>query len=323
MSKDNKKTKKQDQKQDSPKYITDNSSVEITIKWEEVQPIYQKTLKKLAKNLKLKGFRKGKVPLKIAEEKIDPNKLYNAVLQQVLPKHYQEAIEANKAKPLTEPEFQPISLNKDNDWIIKAYYAEEPEIKLKGYKKVVKKALKKAEKHIKETEKQAKEEAKKDKEKNKKKKKDGEKQAPTELTDAQKKDIKVQALFRELIKELAPQVPELLLRQNTRREIQKLQQQLKQLNIQLEDYLKSRGMNEQQLTSQMAMTSLNQLQGEFLLNAIAQKENIEVKDKEIDKRIAEVEDEKVKDRLKKDNYYQEYLKSVMLKQKTIEWLLEQ
>jgi len=323
--KDTKKAQQADKKnQKQTQYIADNKSIDITIKWSEVEPVYQKVIKKLAKNLKLKGFRKGKVPLKVAEEKLDPNKIYNYVLQELLPQHYKEAMEEAKAKPLTEPEFQPISLNKDNDWIIKAYYAETPEIELKSYKKVVKKALKEADKNIKEVEKKQ-AEARKKAEKEAKEEKNDKKKAdkkPAGLTDTQKKDMKVQALFSALIKELEPQVPELLLRQNTRREIQRLQQQLKQLNIKLEDYLKSRGMTEQQLASQMAMTSLNQLQGEFLLNAIAEKEKLEVKDKEVDARIDEIDNKEAQEKLRNDKYQQEYLRAVMLKQKTIEFLLE-
>ena len=54
---------------------TDLSSTEvklhITATAEDLEPIKQQILKKLAKNVKVAGFREGKVPPQIAEKNID------------------------------------------------------------------------------------------------------------------------------------------------------------------------------------------------------------------------------------------------------------
>ena len=81
-------------------------------------------------------------------------------------------------------------------------------------------------------------------------------------------------------------------------------------------------MTQQQLTTRLVQSSLNQLQVEFLLNAIAEKEDIEVSDQAVEERIEQVEDDKTKDRMKQDHHYQNYLRSVLLKQKVIDYLLE-
>jgi len=131
-----KKTKKSNKNQFSlDKLIAEDSQVELKISWKKIAPVYQKTLHKLAANLKLKGFRKGKAPLNVAEKEIGQEKIINQVLQELLPEAYSSAIKTESKKPLTNPEFQAISINKDNDWIIKAYFSQNPEINLKNYKK--------------------------------------------------------------------------------------------------------------------------------------------------------------------------------------------
>ncbi len=331
-----KKTKNQDKKQaeekskqsKQPDYVAENSSIKITIPWEEAKSVFQKVLEEEKKDLKIKGFRKGKAPVDLAEKEIGLPKLYNHTLQHLIPKYYPEAIKDSGKKPISEPEFRIISVNKDNDWIIEAVFAQKPEIELNNYKKIVKQAKKEAEDNVEEAEKKAQEarkkqekKAKKDKEEETEEKKETQ-QEKQGLTDKQKKDIVLQTVFNKLIQELEPKVPQILIKQNTQRELRNLNQRLKQLNVDLEDYVKSQNMSKQQLTQRLAQSSLNQLQVEFLLNAIADKEELEVSEDEVEERIEEVEDEEMKKKMEQDKNYQNYLKSVMLKQKVMDYLLE-
>lgn len=307
--------------------IAENQSFEITLSWDKVKPVYYKKLQKEAKQLKLKGFRKGKVPTELAEKKVNQEKLMNLVLQELLPEAYQKGLEENQHQPLTRPQFQALSVNKGNDWKIKAIFAEKPEIDLKNYKKITQKAKEEAEKKIeeqeKEQEKQQAEQEKKAKSKKDNKNEKKAKQRKTEkLSEQQKQDIKVQTIFSKLVQELKPQVPEMILRQSTERELQNLKQRMQQLNVTLEDYAQSYNMTMEQLTSQVALSSLNQLQVEFLLGAIAEQEKIQVTDEDVEQRINQVEDEQMKAKMAQDKNYQNYLKSILLKQKVIQHLLE-
>ncbi len=320
---------KKQQKPEQAKYIADNSTLEITIPWSKIEPVYEKTLKSQAKEMDVEGFRKGKVPIKIAEKKIGLEKLFQATLRKLLPEYYQKAIKDADKKPLTSPEFQGISLNKGNDWVVKAYFAEKPEIKLGNYKKAVKQAKKTAQEKIKkaqeqkakqQAEKQAQEEKSDDQEK--KEKTNDEKKEESGLSDKQKKDITIQTIFEKLIELTEPKIPELLVKQQTQREIKNLKQRLSQLKVELEDYLKSQNLSEQQMVSRMAYSSLNQLQVEFLMEAIAEREEVKVEQKEVDERIKQVEDEETQEKMRQDESYQNYLKSVIKKQKIMDRLLD-
>jgi len=328
----------QDKKQ-QPNYLVENSSIKITIPWKKVEPVYQKVIANQRQQIKVKGFRKGKAPAAKVEEEVGLPKLFNLTLQQILPKVYRKTIEGSDKQPITQPEFQMLNVNKGNDWVIKANFAEKPEIKLNNYQKIVKQAKKQAEKNIEQAEKAAEESVKQDKDqadkttKQKQDKKDktakqkgqadktGE-QAEQGLGESQKKDITLQTIFSQLITELEPKIPEILVKQNTRRELDNIQKRLDKLNVNMGDYLQSQNMTQQQLTTRLVQSSLNQLQVEFLLNAIAEKEDIVVSDQAVEERIEQVEDDKTKDRMKQDHHYQNYLRSVLLKQKVIDYLLE-
>ncbi|KUK79712.1 MAG: Trigger factor [Microgenomates bacterium 39_7] len=306
--------------------VADDTQIEITIAWHKIKPIYQKKLKEQAAKLKLKGFRQGKAPLAVAEKEIGYEKMFNLVLQEMLPAEYEAAIKAGKYQPITRPEFQAISVNKDNDWIVKAFFSEKPELKIDGYKKIAKKAKIQAEEEIKKVEEEAKKgDAKKKKaektkkETSKRSTKDSPKQE--KMNSAQKKDAIAQKVVSTLVAQLQPSVPRLLIRESAQREMENLVQRLKNINLDLETFLKSRQMTQEQLSYQLTYSSLSQLQVELLFQAIVQKEEFEVSQKEVDEFIAKTEDEKIKKQMMTDKSYQEYLKSVLLKQKVIDSLL--
>lgn len=297
--------------------IADDSQVELKISWEKIAPVYQKTLHKLATNLKLKGFRKGKAPLNVAEKEIGQEKIINQVLQELIPEVYGSAIKKENRKPLTNPEFQAISINKDNDWIIKAYFSENPDVNLKNYKKIAKDAKKVAEQEIKKSE----TESKKSKTSTKKKDKSPE-DKDTNLSDNQKKDAIIQAVMAKLVEKLEPAIPRLLLKQSAEREMDGFIKRLESLKITLDTFLTSRQITQEQLSSQIMMSTLNQLQVEFLLKAIGEQEKLEISDQEVTKTIEATEDEKIRTQMKKDDSYRLYLKQMLLKQKVLEFLFD-
>lgn len=294
--------------------IAPDSHLELSLSWKEVEPIYLEVLKNEARKLKIRGFRKGKVPINIAEKELGAETIINQVLQKILPQAYSEAIKSGNRKPLTYPEFQPISINKDNDWVIKAYFAEEPEIQLKDYKKVAIKAKKEVEAELKKDAKQ--------KENNQKESTKSKKATPSsEMTDQQKKDTIIQRVLAELVTQFQPAIPRLLIKETAEREMSNLLKQLDSLKVKLDTFLEARRMTQEQLSSQLMVSSISQLQVEFLLRAIAQQEKIEVKEDEIKETIEKTEDERVRAQMHQDESYQTYLKQMLLKQKTIELIL--
>jgi len=76
----------------------------ITASEVELEPIKNSTLKRLAKNIKVAGFREGKVPLQIAEKHLEPNTYQAEFLDEALTTLYAEATTQEKIRPTSSPE---------------------------------------------------------------------------------------------------------------------------------------------------------------------------------------------------------------------------
>ena len=86
---------------------TDLSSTEvklhITATAEDLEPIKQQILKKLAKNVKVAGFRVGKVPPQIAEKNIDQQLFQTEFLDEAMTQLYAKATQIENVRPLSQP----------------------------------------------------------------------------------------------------------------------------------------------------------------------------------------------------------------------------
>jgi FKBP-type peptidyl-prolyl cis-trans isomerase (trigger factor) len=295
-------TKKDPQKKSKqPSLISENSKITLVIPKKQAREVYDKILKKLAKTIKSEGFRKGKVPTKIAEEKLGLTRLINETLQEIIPESYLEEIKKQKKQPLTNPEFKPLSLTWEKDWQIEAFFPEPPKFELGKYQAIAKKAIKTAH--------SAMQNRAKDKEAKK-------------LDKSQEKESKLQHIFKDLVTSVKPQVPELLLRYETKAEYDRLQANLKQIKMSVDQYLEKRKIDKNQLTNEMATTALGRLQLDFILGAIAKDIKATVADKDVEKHLDQIKDKKAVVNLKKDNQYLTYLKTALIKQKVVDHLLK-
>lgn len=299
--------------------IAPNEKISLTITWTELDKPYRQTVGKLAKSAKIEGFRQGKAPLDKVEAKVGFNKIVELVLRDILPEKYVAAIKEAKKQPVTAPEYHLVSLDKGQDWIIEAEFAQAPSIDLKGYEKHLVAGKKAAEKFIKE---QNEKMAKQAKEKTAESKNKKAPAAPEKLSPDQEKEIFYQHLLRELTVNIRPSIAELLLRQETQQEFARLKQQLDSYKIAVEDYLKQRQITIEDLSNELAGTVLNRLQIDFILAAIAKERQIKVDAALIEAELATIEDEKLREQIAANPEYRAGLEAQLLRRLTIESLLK-
>lgn len=286
-----------------PPLIVANTILTISFPWSQVEPEYQKALNKMAKQLAMPGFRKGMVPPHIAEEQLKPEALVEAVLQRLLPKAYQEALEKEHKRPISDPEFDPKVVSKGVDWQIEVYLAEKPLVNATNYVKIAKEAKKAALVHLKE-------EAKK------------KEQSTDDSHEKQHQDDHIlQHIFQDLVKTCKPQLPELLVKQQTRRELERLVQELQSMKLTLDDFLKRNNQTFEQLSGNIAARAVGQLQLEFILQAISQQAEITVTEAEIEEVIAKIGDEKVRKEKQTEAHYREAIKEHVARKKLFDHLL--
>ena len=113
----------------------ENSKVEVLCDvepalWKEYQ---EKAFKKLAANLELKGFRKGKVPEAMARKEINQGQIFNEAVNLSLQPAYEEVLKEEKLQPFARPSVDVTKLS-DNDLQLKFIIVLAPEVKLGQYK---------------------------------------------------------------------------------------------------------------------------------------------------------------------------------------------
>lgn len=131
----------------------ENSKVEVTCEvetatWKEAQ---EKAFNKLAKDLEVKGFRKGKVPTDIARKHIDQGRIFNEAINSLLQPCFEEVLREEKLSPFARPSVDVTKIS-DTDLELKYVIILAPEVKLGEYKnlEVKKAAVKVEEKEVQE-----------------------------------------------------------------------------------------------------------------------------------------------------------------------------
>jgi len=295
--------------------IGKNTVLTLVIDKADAAAAYKKTLNKLSKDLKTSGFRKGKVPADVAEKMLGEDRIIQDALEICVPDAYRTLIEKEKKQPLTYPEFNPISLKKGEDWTLEVHIAEKPEINTKGYKDIAKKALKKAEAELKKQEKEVAEHVKEAE------KSDEKHNHAHEITDQQRREHKLQVIYKDLIEHIKPEIPELLVKEETRYDLENLSYRLKGMNIEFEDFLKHRSMSFEQLSTELAAGALGRLQATFIISTLAEEEKIKIEQKDIDEVIEQTADKKLQEQQKADPRYQSMLVETLLRQRVADHLL--
>ena len=129
--------------------------VELTISLgaEELKAAEQVAITKLAKEVKIEGFRKGKAPLEMVASQVDPNLLNQETLENALSKSVAEAFLKEKVQAINRPEVDVKKFIPGTELEFTATTEIMPKVELGDYKKlgVKKEAVKVSKKEVKET----------------------------------------------------------------------------------------------------------------------------------------------------------------------------
>ena len=312
-NKTEKPTKKTTKKQATePALIGPNTVITLTVPAKEAQAAYDKSLRKLSKNIKSSGFRAGKVPLSLAEKEIGSEAIIEQALEFVIPELYEKALEGKKIESITRPELKAVALEKGKDWTVEIHLAEKPTIDLKGFKKAVAAGKKAGQAELKKRKAELKKhlESTKDHEGHNH-------QQPSE------EDILLTNIYQQLVTTIKPTLPELLVKEEVRADLQNLVKRLESLNLTLDDYLKQQGIKYDDMTNQLAVSAVGRLQLMFILEAIATDQKIEVSEEEVMAEIEKTTDAELKKQQLADTRYKSFLRQTLKRDKLAQYLLNQ
>lgn len=107
--------------------------IEIKLEGEKWTKCLDNAFKKVNKDVKIDGFRKGAAPKEIYIKKMGVESLYNEAVNEAINIAYKEALEENKLTPVVEPQVDVTGIS-DGSVIFKFTIITKPEVKLKSYK---------------------------------------------------------------------------------------------------------------------------------------------------------------------------------------------
>jgi FKBP-type peptidyl-prolyl cis-trans isomerase (trigger factor) len=259
----------------------------ITIPNADVVKAWEEIMQGVVDNAEMQGFRKGKAPRKLVEEKADKEKIREEVLRKLLPIAYTEAIKTQAIRPIVNPKIHVEKLEDPTtgkDWQFTALTCEAPVIKLGEYKKNVQKVTAKSRIAI-----------------------PGKEAVPAKFED----------IVKALLDSVTAEIPSILIENETDRLLSQTLEDVKKLGLTLDQYLSSTGKNPDILRGEYAKKAENDIKLEFALLKVAEEEKIAVEEKEIAEAINASKSEDERKNLEANKYL---LASILRQQKTLDFL---
>ncbi|WP_028653951.1 trigger factor [Nocardioides sp. J54] len=105
----------------------------VEVPFEELKPSLDAAYQKIAKQINVPGFRRGKVPPQVIDRQVGRGLVLDEAVNDVLPKAYVEALQENNLTPLAQPEIE-VTKFEDNEGLeFTAEVDVKPEIDLPSY----------------------------------------------------------------------------------------------------------------------------------------------------------------------------------------------
>ena len=107
----------------------------VEVPFEELKPSLDAAIKHIGEHIQVPGFRKGKVPARIIEQRVGRAAVLEEAVNNALPDFYGQAIEANSVRPLGQPEITDLQVpaTDGEDFSFTAEVDTRPEIDLPDF----------------------------------------------------------------------------------------------------------------------------------------------------------------------------------------------
>lgn len=271
--------------------------ISVTLGWKTIKKAYDEAFEKAVGEAEVEGFRKGKAPRPLAEKQINKDSVYQKAIETLVPRIYSEVVKKEDLRPVVSPKIELTSANENEDWQLKFTVAVRPEVKLGDYKKVV------------------------DELKSKYKKDDiwvpGKDKEKDQRHDAESKQKLLNEILTELLKNSQVEIADLILEEEVNVRLTRLLDEIAKIGLTVEAYLKSKNLTMDVLKAQLRKEIEETHKLEFILNEIADKEQIQVDPKELEKLFAGITDQAERTAAQQNGYF---YAALLRKQKTLDFL---
>lgn len=255
----------------------------------------QEVITKLAQNVTVKGFRKGKAPIAKVEEKLEEGYVTEQTVNHIFPSAFRDYLQKNNLEPIGDPNVSISSIEKDKDWEFEVEIAQKPEVILGDYAKKI--ASQNSASHIILP---------------------GDEASKTQDPDQENKINKILEL---LLEEVKVEIPKLLIEQEANRKLSTLVKQITDMGLTVDAYLKSQNITKEQLKEQYEHAVETNLKIDFILEAIAIEQKIQVSDAQLREHINTIKDPHERKHVEESSLYQASLRYSLMRNKVIDYLI--
>ena len=105
----------------------------VEVPFEELQPALDAAYKKIAQQINIPGFRRGKVPPMVIDRQVGRGTVLDEAINAALPEKYIEALRENSLEPLAQPEIEVTKFEDNQTLEFTAEVDVKPEIALPAY----------------------------------------------------------------------------------------------------------------------------------------------------------------------------------------------
>lgn len=256
----------------------------ITIPADMVKKTQEAVTENVVKNANLPGFRKGKAPKKLVEESINPQRLSEETLKELLPQGYMEAVKTHNLRPVMNPKIHVEKLEEGKDWVFTATTAEMPQVTLKDYKKAIQGVTAKSK---------------------------------IVIPGKEQKVPNMDEIMKAFLEQVEITLPKVLIDQEADRLLAQTLDEIKRLGLTLDQYLASTGKTPEQLRTEYIAKATADMKFEFALQKVSEAEKITVGEKEIEEALQKAKDPQERANLEQNRYL---LASILRQQKTLDFL---
>ncbi|MBI4211095.1 MAG: trigger factor, partial [Deltaproteobacteria bacterium] len=111
---------------------TVRQAVKVEVDIHEVEKSWQKAIVKISKDIKLPGFRQGKVPANLVEQRLGKD-AEKEIVTQIIQDTYPSAVTEVQGRPISDPHVEPGMLEKGKNFEYRAIFDVMPEVKIEKY----------------------------------------------------------------------------------------------------------------------------------------------------------------------------------------------
>ncbi|MGH3871312.1 MAG: trigger factor [Pseudonocardiaceae bacterium] len=107
--------------------------INVEVSFDELKPDFDRAYKKIAQQVRIPGFRPGKAPARILEQRLGRGAVLDEVVSEAVPAKYVEVVASGKVRPLGRPEIEVTKIEDGDHLTFTAEVDVRPEIEMPAF----------------------------------------------------------------------------------------------------------------------------------------------------------------------------------------------